>query len=148
LDVRLGDARLVLERELKGSHAEPFDILTVDAFTGDAIPVHLLTSECFDEYRKRLAHDGLLAVHVSNVFLYLSPVVREQAERLGWNALNLSSAADPDHGCFATDWVAATPNASLHLELEQDKEMVVPWPDVELSRPWSDDFSSLLPLLR
>ncbi|HEV8112551.1 MAG TPA: fused MFS/spermidine synthase [Planctomycetota bacterium] len=144
LDVRVGDARLLLEKE----PAEPYDVLVVDAFAGDAIPVHLLTTECFDLYEARLARGALLAVHVSNKFLYLAPVVRLQSERRGWSAVNMSSAADPAHGCFATDWVAASSDGALCGELRAQKEIVSPWPEVDLSRPWTDDFSSLLPLLR
>jgi hypothetical protein len=148
LDVEMGDARLVLERELKGGTVEPCDVLVVDAFTSDAIPVHLLTAECFALYRRKLAGDGLLAVHVSSLFLNLSPVVRQQAEGLGWGALCLSSPADADHARFENDWVAATPDASLLTEIQPGLARIVPWPPSAPGRPWTDDFSSLLPLLK
>jgi hypothetical protein len=148
LEVRLGDARLVLERELADGGTDPFDVLAVDAFTGDAIPVHLLTTECFDLYRRRLDPRGLLAVHVSNVFLELAPVVRDQAERLGWSAVLLSSKPDAARGWFAADWVATSPERAWIDEIGQVPELAAPWPEVRLERPWTDDFSSLWPLLK
>lgn len=146
LDVALGDARLVLGRELE-TDAEPYDALVVDAFSGDVVPVHLLTAECFDLYRRRLTENGLLAVHVSSLFLHLSPVARQQADGLGWKALHLGSRGDPARGLFDNFWVAVTPDASLEAALRAERT-VLPWPPVAPARPWTDDYSSLFPLLR
>ena len=79
LDIALGDARLSLERE----PSEQFDVLAVDAFSGDSIPVHLLTKEAFDLYFRHLKPGGVLAVHVSNKYLDLEPVVHGIASALG-----------------------------------------------------------------
>ena len=75
----LGDARLSLEAE----PPQKFDLLVLDAFSGDAIPTHLLTREAFDIYRRHLAPGGVIAVHVSNNYLRLAPVVRRLAENCG-----------------------------------------------------------------
>src|SRR5262249_17147766 len=68
-DVVLGDARLMMEQE----EPQGYDVLAIDAFSGDAIPVHLLTRECMDVYRKHLKPDGVLAIHISNRYLDLLP---------------------------------------------------------------------------
>jgi hypothetical protein len=141
--VEIGDARLVLER----GNPEPYDLLVVDAFSGDAIPVHLLTSECFALYRRRLAEGGLIAAHVSNLFLHLAPVVRAQAEQLGMGAANLASLPDPARIGFANDWVAVSADAAL-IEAIGSRGIAAAWPGVEPARPWTDDSSSLLPLLK
>src|SRR5207247_4303506 len=74
VEVELGDARLSLERELAQSGAQKFDVLAVDAFRNDAIPIHLLTEECGELYFRHLKPDGLLVLHLSNNFLHLAPV--------------------------------------------------------------------------
>src|SRR5262249_23678636 len=77
VEIVLGDARLSLERERKRSGAQGFDVLAIDAFTSDSIPVHLLTKEAFELYLSHLARpDGILAIHISNRQLDLAPVVR------------------------------------------------------------------------
>jgi spermidine synthase len=141
LRVELGDARLSLERS-----RERFDLLVVDAFSGDAIPAHLLTAECFALYREHLADGGLMAVHVSNLFLHLAPVVREGAKCTGFEARNLSSPPDPARLGFANDWVAVSGDEKLLDALPV--AIAAPWPTIELDRPWTDDFSSLVPLLK
>src|SRR5262249_51887740 len=82
LDAALGDARLSLEREAP----ENFDVLAVDAFSSDAIPVHLLTREAFELYFRHLKSSGVLAVHVSNKHLDLPPVVKLAAVAVGKEA--------------------------------------------------------------
>src|SRR5437763_5873740 len=77
VDVVLGDGRLSLENE---PAEQRFDVLAVDAFSGDAIPVHLLTAECFDVYLQHLAPNGIISIHVSNQHLDLEPVIRKLAE--------------------------------------------------------------------
>ena len=92
VDVALGDARIVLEREIAEGRKNDFDIFVVDAFSSDAIPVHLLTKECADLYKQRLKPGGLLMMHISNRSLNLEPVVRGIAEHLGWKAYDFISS--------------------------------------------------------
>jgi hypothetical protein len=150
LEVGLGDARLVLEAEAAGraGSAEPLDLLVVDAFSSDAIPMHLLTAECFDLYRRRLAPDGLIAAHVSNQYLYLSPVVRQQAERLGLTPLRVHSGAVPAKVLFDNDWVLATSDPALVAAVRSSGVEFQDWPQVGELRLWTDDYSSLFPLLK
>ncbi|MEE9602778.1 MAG: fused MFS/spermidine synthase, partial [Thermoguttaceae bacterium] len=86
LEVYLGDARIVMEQQLADGRSEQFDLLVIDAFSSDAIPAHLLTRECFQVYQKHLAPGGVLAIHISNRHIDLSPVVRAAAESLQMQA--------------------------------------------------------------
>lgn len=98
VDIRtvLGDARLSLERELREGAAEPFDLLAIDAFSSDAVPVHLLTAEAFDLYEARLRDDeAILAVNVTNTYIDLEPVVAAHARRLGLSAVRVNSDGEP-----------------------------------------------------
>jgi hypothetical protein len=110
--------------------------------------VHLLTAECFDVYHRRLAPGGLIAAHVSNQYLYLSPVVRQQAERLGMEPLRVHSAADPARVLFDNDWVLASADPDVVLRVRATRPELQGWPDVGTLRLWTDDFSSLFPVLK
>jgi spermidine synthase len=96
----MGDARLSLEREAP----ENFDVLVVDAFSSDAIPVHLLTEEAMQLYFRHLRPDGVLAVHISNRYLDLQPVVEGEAQALG----KLTRTIDTDEDDPAVDVFSAT----------------------------------------
>ncbi|HMK65035.1 MAG TPA: fused MFS/spermidine synthase, partial [Thermodesulfobacteriota bacterium] len=100
-DFLLGDARITLEKQ----EPQHFDLLAVDAFSGDAIPVHLLTREAFGEYFRHLKPDGILAVHVSNMYLDLIPIVAGLAREEGKTAIAVFD--DGQEGRFTTrnDWV-------------------------------------------
>ena len=100
-DVILGDARVSLEREAN----QQFDVLVLDAFSGDSIPTHLLTSEAFEVYRRHLVETGVIAVHISNQHLDLEPVIERQAAHLGWTCLAVASPADTEAGAFAAKWL-------------------------------------------
>jgi len=96
LDIAMGDARLTLERE----QPENFDVLAVDAFSGDAIPVHLLTREAMDLYFRHLRPDGLLAVHISNRHLDLLPVLAVEARSSGRRARVVDTEDDDAAECL------------------------------------------------
>ena len=83
IQVVMGDGRISLERELKETGSHQFDVMILDAFAGDAIPIHLLTVEALLLYLKHLALDGIFAIHVSNRHLSLEPVIEGIANRLG-----------------------------------------------------------------
>jgi len=141
----LGDARLSLERELAGSASPRYDVLVLDAFASDAIPVHLLTREALQLYLRMLQPDGTLAFHVSNRFLDLSAVVAVLAAHEGLSAKLVvdrppqGSAASPSVWVLLRRTAALWPAALAHL------------PDAVASpqlRVWTDAYSSLLPVLR
>lgn len=138
-----GDARLSLERE----KTEPFDVIVLDAFSGDAIPVHLLTKEAMDLYLNKLRPGGVLAFHVSNDFLDLAPVIRQLAAAVGYQCVVVRNHADTDGPVLASEWVLVTNNARV-LDDDLIKLHAVASPrrnDVAL---WTDESNSLLPILK
>lgn len=146
-----GDARLSLARELRDSGSNRFDLLVLDAFTGDAIPVHLLTREAFALYDAHLAADGILAVHVSNLHLDLRPVVRSHAESMKAVALPVESDADPSKHLYVANWVLVTRNASFVSSPDLTRHLS-PWRADVFYDPadfaWTDDYSSLFRVLK
>ncbi len=146
IEVVLGDARVQLGRELASGQSQDFDLIAVDAFSGDSIPMHLLTAECADIYRRRLAPGGVLALHISNRVLNLDPVARGMALYLGWTAVQIISADDTETGESSSRWVLITPNAGF-LERAGLSQQSSAWSN----RPpitWTDDFASLWQVLK
>lgn len=138
IDISLGDARLSLE------HAPPqqFDILVVDAFSGDAIPVHLLTEEAFHVYYRNLKPNGVLAFHISNLYLRLAPVVAAAAERSGHQSRMITNPDDDNYGVFQSDYVLVTNRANFFDDpLLKSKVHLIDLPAG--TRPWTDDFSNI-----
>ncbi|MDR6887649.1 MULTISPECIES: spermidine synthase [Variovorax] len=139
----LGDARLALERE----PPQGFDLLAVDAFSGDAVPVHLLTAEAMDVYMRHMKPDGIVAFHVSNRYLELAPVVAQIAQLKGLSAMLVSDDAKDSKWLNSTDWVlvAREPGVLARGPLRgAASPIVLP----ASSRPWTDDFNNLLGALR
>lgn len=146
--VLIGDARLTLE----GAPPASTDLLVVDAFSSDSIPMHLLTLEAFDTYRRKLSAEGLLLVHISNRHLDLKPVVAAAA-RAGWTARlrhYVPTADDRDRNQHTSSmWVAMSPSAATIARLEAANPGV--WQPLDgrpAFRPWTDDYASVLPILR
>ena len=109
--LRMGDARLTLEKLAP----ENYDVIILDAFSSDAIPVHLLTLEAFDHYQRHLKPDGAIAVHVSNRYLDLHPVVYRIADKIGFPAITIddNDTAYEDAGFYGSDWIIMTRNQVL-----------------------------------
>ena len=140
----MGDARLSLEAEA----SRQFDILAVDAFSSDAVPVHLLTLEAFRVYFRHLKPDGILAVNITNHYLDLKPVMERAASAFGKVALYYDYEGDPnDVFCFASDWMLIMSPSALaaHAELKRGGQIMRPQPAF---RAWTDDFSNLYSILR
>lgn len=142
-EIVLGDARLSLAAETP----QHFNVIVVDAFSGDAIPVHLLTREALALYRRNLASDGIVAFHVSNRFLDLEPVVAGLARDAGLEAEAVNTSSDDQNGLYATDWVLVTANRAF-LALPEVAAAARPPRDRPGLRTWTDDFSSVFPLLK
>lgn len=144
-EVVMGDARLSLEQS---KSSQQFDVLAVDAFSGDAIPVHLLTREAFALYWRHLKPNGVLAVHVSNRYLRLGPVVDMGAAETGRKARMISFEPDDRDATeeTASDWVLVTSRPGF-FELPEMKESFEIRPADGL-RMWTDDFSNLYKILR
>lgn len=150
-EVVLGDARIQLERELAAGRAHDFDLIAVDAFSGDAIPMHLLTAECAEIYRQRLAPGGIIALHISNRSLDLEPVTRGLARYLGWQARMVVVARDlldEDTGESSSRWVMLTERRETFAN-SKIRDTILGWSSSkEPVITWTDDFASLWPMLR
>ncbi len=142
-DFVLGDARLVLEQE----PSNQYDVLVVDAFSGDAIPVHLLTDEAWKLYWKHLKPDGLLAVHVSNRYLRLGPVVALGAAANGKDARMVSYEDDTEEEEASNDWVLVTSRPGF-FDQPGVKEKVSAIKPIPGLKAWTDDYSNLYRILR
>jgi hypothetical protein len=142
-EVVLGDARVQLEQELASEQSADFDALVVDAFSSDAIPVHLLTAECAEIYRRRLVPGGVLLLHITNRVLNLDPVVRGMAADLGWHAGVLQSQTDDATGETASRWVILTSDGDFirRAGFNMSDDAWTP-PGAKPIR-WTDDYSSL-----
>lgn len=140
LQVVLGDARLSLERQ----PPQEFDVLAVDAFSSDSIPIHLLTAEAFRVYLGHLKPDGILAVHISNRFLNLEPVVRSNAEALGLQSLYTHNKRDGERAVNGSTWalVGAQDQPTLNELRKKDGYPELDAPKAGF-RPWTDDYSNL-----
>src|SRR6267142_332382 len=143
LRVLLGDARLTLESQ----PPQNYDILAVDAFSGDAIPVHLMTREAFVEYFRHLKSAGILAIHVSNRYLDLVPVVARIAESLDKRAVTVEDSGNDGWDPAASTWVllSSTPSVFDDKVFEGDNITLAETnPKVRL---WTDDYSNLLQVM-
>jgi hypothetical protein len=130
VEVVLGDARVSLEREAD-EESQRFDVLVLDAFTGDAIPTHLLTREAFEVYLKHLdISKGIIAVHISNRYLDLVPVVRGLSEhfKIGSVRIHISSSSHP--GGYSSEWILLTNDRFFLSEHEAENQYdSKPWPE-------------------
>ena len=142
VETALGDARLVLERE----PPQRFDVLAIDAFSSDAIPVHLITSEALEIYLRHLTPSGILAFHVTNRFLDLVPVVEALAHAHGLAAVLVADEGSGT-GASTSDWVLLSCDpAALDKPLIADATTAIaPRRDW---RVWTDDFNNLVQVLK
>lgn len=147
IEVVTGDGRISLERELREEGGRSYDLLVIDAFTSDAIPVHLLTKEALEVYGAHLRPGGVLAVHVTNSYLDLVPVVGDVAAALGRHAVNLQSVASDD-GTFNADWVIVTEHPDFGPEETPEWLTAMRLPARPAERVWTDDYSDLLGTIR
>jgi spermidine synthase len=144
IEMALGDARLNLEKE----DNQGFDVLIVDAFSGDSIPMHLLTKEAFSVYLRHLKSTGILVVHVSNRYLRLAPVVKLLAHAYGLEAQLVDDKAvvDKTSAFMSSKWAIVPKNHSFfeaHAMKHAVEKIAQPdWP------VWTDDFNNLLQVLK
>jgi SAM-dependent methyltransferase len=145
VEVALGDARLNLEKE----PPQGFDLLAVDAFSSDAIPVHLITKEALGAYLRHMKPGGIIAFHVSNRFLNLVPVVARLAKEHHAHAVLVSDKGkDGDDDHTTTDWVLVSRERSA-LEAPEIEAASPETPEEEVGwRTWTDDYSNLVQILR
>jgi hypothetical protein len=146
VEIALGDARLTLEREAP----QRFDVLAVDAFSSDAIPVHLITREALAVYLRHAGEDGIVAFHVSNRFLDLVPVVARIAKENGAQAVLVRDDPDDDEDSrrSRTDWVLVSRDPKALQSAAIVKAGAEPPQDRPEWRTWTDDYSNLVQILR
>lgn len=140
VEIVISDARLALDRE----PPQQFDVLLLDAFSGDSVPVHLLTQEAFAIYDRHMKPDGIIAVHITNSYLVLAPVIEKIAAAAGFKTVRIATDADGDHD--STDYILvtrnevflkATPAELLGNETELKHDV----------RLWTDRYHNLLRIL-
>jgi len=142
----LGDARLSLERELAQGQSQQFDVLVIDAFSSDAIPVHLITTEALDVYLKHMKPGGVIAFHVTNRFLNLVPVVQGLVSAHGLYMIHIADQGE-DSLASRSDWLLlSTRRESLDYpaltEAATEVEVRKDW------RLWTDDYNNLFQVLK
>jgi hypothetical protein len=147
VDIVPGDGRISLERELRQSGSRQYDVLVIDAFNSDAIPVHLLTVEALELYWSHLKPGGVLALHLTNNYLDLVPVASNLGDRMGKEVLLVTTPRDIGVSS-AADWVLLLEDSGrISGRMTGDastSELTLPG----LGRVWTDDYSNLLGALR
>ncbi len=160
--ISIGDARV----RLTESPSASLDLLALDAFSSDTVPMHLLTRQAFATYGRVLAPNGLLLVHISNRFMALAPVVSAAARDGGWKAIRLSYEPAPHFVAqplpgggtkveqvepeaeSASEWIALSHDPAVLNRLVARGggwRQLQSWPDFQ---PWTDDYASVIPVLR
>jgi hypothetical protein len=141
-DVAVGDGRLSLEREVP----ENFGVLAVDAFSSEAVPVHLLTREAMELYFRHLKPDGILAVNISNRFIDLEPVVDGECRALGKTDRLVDTDDDASQDLFAATWMLVTSRANgFDQFIVNGSAGIEPGRKIRL---WTDDYSNLFQILK
>ncbi|MBV9400158.1 MAG: fused MFS/spermidine synthase [Bryobacterales bacterium] len=146
--ILMGDARLTLENQLKAGDIQNFDVLSVDAFSSDAIPIHLLTREALDLYFHHLKPNGILALHISNRYLDLAPVCASGAAYFHKDARTINDDGALASYFSSSTWVLVTSDPSWFLTNS--------FADADISktkfpanfRAWTDDYSNIIQILR
>ena len=138
-----GDARVSLAAE----PPQRYDVLIVDAFSGDAIPAHLITAQALEVYRRHLAPGGIIAFNVSNDFLALAPVLEQLAGNAGLQAVRVIDHEDATRGTFDSEWVLVTANADFlaNPAIARARQPIEIPAGLRL---WTDDYSSLIPIIK
>jgi len=132
--------------QVPGQH---FEMLVLDAYSSDSIPVHLATLEAFKLYVSRLKPGGLLVIHGSNRYIDLTRILGPIFKRLGLTALErtrVDEASERPFFAFNAEWIVASTDSSMIEGLR--KEGWTPLPDTQKHRTWTDDFSNILSVLK
>lgn len=143
LAIKLGDARLTLDKEAD----QQFDVLAIDAFSGDSVPVHLMTREAFATYFRHLKPDGVLVLHVTNRFLDLPPIVEQAAKSLGKTTRVIETEGDHDHEIYHSTW-AVVANKPEFFERPGIREFATAVKARPNAKMWTDDYSSVFSVLK
>lgn len=141
-----GDARLSLEKEIK--QTVKYDILVVDVFSDDSIPMHLMTKEAIDIYLKRLNSDGILAINMTNKYIDLTPVLQRHGHDFGKEVRFTLPKGDKGKAIFSSEWALLTSNKQF---LNSNKSLLAqktPQGNIRKVKRWTDDYNNLLQILK
>ena len=141
IEVVLGDGRLSLERE----EGTAYDLIAVDAFSGDAIPAHLVTREAMQLYFRRLAPGGILVLHITNTHLDLEPVVAAAARDQRLHACLIKNLSDPLRRIYRSDWALLSKEPLRNPKITDAADNLLPRENVPV---WTDDYSNLFRILK
>ena len=147
IEAVLGDARLSMERELAEGRPQRFDVIAVDAFSSDSIPVHLITREALAVFARHLAPDGVVAFHVSNRFLQLAPVVAQLAADAGLEAVDIHDDPEDSDVYSSSEWVLVTNNDAF-LDRDEILDAAVAIEAIPGLPIWTDQFNNLFKILK
>ncbi|MBN1393144.1 MAG: fused MFS/spermidine synthase [Sedimentisphaerales bacterium] len=143
VDIIIGDGRLSLESE----EPQEFDVLVIDAFASDAVPVHLLTKEAFEIYLKHIKPNGVVAVHISSRYLDLKSVVWKQAKFFNLKNAWIESGEDNKIGILASDWILLSNNDGF-INSEVIKNAATPkYDDYKKIQLWTDEHLNMFEIL-
>jgi hypothetical protein len=143
IETPLGDARLVLEKE----NDQQFDVLAIDAFSSDSIPVHLITREAMALYKRHMKPNGVIAFHISNRYLDLTGVTKQLADYVGMQAVLVSDDPGEDSYLYRSDWILITNNTAFTNALI-DKKIATTLTMKKKLTPWTDSFNNLFEVLK
>jgi spermidine synthase len=142
--VVLGDARISLEQE----QPQNFDVMVLDTFSSDSIPIHLIKKEAFALYLKHLKPDGVIAAHISNRHLDLRPVFWQLAQEFGLDIVQVNHPASSGRDGFSSEWILLTRNPAL-LEIPAIKSHAISFEGYNTPiKLWTDDYSNLFQILK
>ncbi len=147
IKIHLGDGRVNLQ-QLSDKEQKPiFDLIVVDAFSGDSIPFHLITKESFDLYQTLLKPNGIIAFHISNMYMDLTHITKGLVENSEIKHLLVTNQSDHQKGVFLSEWVLLTTDPSMRHWLKHAHYKIQP---DHLIKPilWTDGSNSLIPILR
>jgi len=143
-----GDARISLEQELAAGQKQNFDVLVLDTFSSDSIPVHLVTKEAFALYLDQLAPDGVIAAHISNRHLDLRPVFWQLAQKFGLEIVQVNRPTSSDDNGFPSEWILLARDPAS-LEISAIKSHAVSFEGYTTAiKLWTDDYSNLFQILK
>jgi hypothetical protein len=146
VDIRLGDARVTLQQELDSGQNNGFDLLIIDAFSGDLIPTHLMTYEAFLLYQQHVKTQGAMALHISNRHLSLLPVILQHSKSLDIQVMLFETPGNGHE--HEAQWVVLTNNSQLTQSPKLRSRQSLITNDQYPKVVWTDDYSSLLPILK
>jgi hypothetical protein len=141
VEFAVGDARLSIENE----EPQQYDLLVLDAFSGDAIPTHLLTREAMEQFLRHVQPDGIIAIHVSNLHFDLRPVVAALADEFQLSSVAIDDRGRDRAGDLSSRWILLSRDASVLKDARFEVGVAKP---PERRVLWTDDFSNLFSVLR